>query len=806
MDILSHTGYFPKQRVSYGEKQKADWYANCIDYVIAKGIACNDRSDAENKLNILHGIIPDEFYKKTLNPYNSNDEKYTRFPAVMRNFDIMNDIVRRYISEYYTGSHEFVAGADNPELVFAKNKKLAQEVMLLAQQAFQQEFEKAYKQAVQDAVQNGQNPEDINPEEIMPNIDEFVENFNNKYIDDKSAQAQDILDFIRSNTKDIFIYMSAFFNFVSLGECFTYTRIEDSDIIKENIPVIDAYPVPNGEFFTEDFDMFARKMVMSYQQIVDTFDKYLSEKDKRFLDNYYSFKGTGSATRLLTYRDYFDMYPDVCSKFTDKERELFRKNPISIHLSNGDLYEVWHVVWRGEARVGVLHYVNEVGFETTRIVDESYTLNKDAGDISIEWEYQPQVYEGYRIGGRSNAIYPIKARPVEYNRKAKLPYNGLMELLPNMGKFSIIELIIPYQIMRNIFIFHREMAVAKNKQLLLLLPESLINDDTEDKLYRMQADNVLLVDDTEDTTAQKMAQVRLLNANIGQYITELTQLIESVKLEAREMVDMNAQRYGDIAQTAGASITQEAINRSSMGMVIITQMFDEFRKLDYTRDLDYAKFAYIDGLDTTFYDLNNNKRYISLDVNAYINSDLSVHIKNNAKEFDKLNQLKQWAFNAGQNGDLETAMAAITGDNITQIKRTIERFSEIKRKHEEDMQKAEQLLKQQEIQNKLAEIQAKGEQDRLTEQLKYQYELQLKNIDVNMSILANSNSVDNNIKSSLDRMVADANASFQRNKLDLDRQKLVSDNYNKAADRQVKMHDIDTKLKIAKTNKNKYDK
>lgn len=804
MDEIRSAVYFPKQRVSYGEKQKAEWYANCIDFVIAKGQSINDRDDAERKLDILHGNMPNEFYKKTLNPYNSENEKYTRFPAVMRNLDIMNDIVRRYISEYYTGSHEFVAGANSPDLILAKNKKLAEEVMLKAQQAFQNEFEKAYKEATQSAIQNGQNPEDINPEELMPNIDEFVEDFNNKYIDEQSAQAQDVLDFIRSNTKDMLIYSSAFFNFVTLGECYSYSKIEDNIIEKENVPVIEAYPIPNGEFFIEDHDMFARRFKMSYQQIIDSFDEFLSDNDKAFLNTYYANRHSSSGQKLR-YEDFFNFYPDVCGKFGEEERELFRKYPVVLSDLNSDLFDVWHVVWRGEAKVGILTYINEVGFQTTRIVEENYQFNPENGDIEIRWEYQPQVYEGYRIGTRNDSIYPIKARPVTYNRNGKLPYNGIMELLPLMGKFSIIELITPYQVMRNIFAFHREMAIAKNKQLILLLPESLINDDTEDKLYKMQADNVLLVDDTEDATAQKMAQVRLLNANIGQYINELTQLIESVKMEARELVDMNAQRYGDIAQTAGATITQEAITRSSMGMVIITQMFDEFRKVDYTRDLDFAKFAYIDGLDTSYYDITGKKRYISLDVNSYVNSDLSVNIKNNAKEFDKIKELKQWAFSAAQNGDLDMAMAAITGDNVTQIKQTIERFSEIKRKHEEDMQQAQQMLEQQKIQNELTKIQAQGEQDRLTEELKYQYELQLKNIDASLSLMATSDG-DKEVQNSLNRMIQESKENIERLKLDLESRKLAVDAYNAAADRQVKMHDIDTKLKIAKTNKNKYDK
>ena len=801
----NYTLNFPQQKVSGTVKSKAEWYTNCIDYVIDTGLAMNDRTEDEIKLRILRGDIPNSFYKKTLNPYNATNEKYQRFPATMRNLDIMSDIIRRYVSEYFKGVHEFIVGANNPDIVINKNAKLKEKIGELAQQAFQQEFEKAYQQAIQQAQQQGQDPNTINPQDSMPDPEQFIKDFNEKYIDDESKQGQDMLDYIRSITQDNIIYLSAFFNFVSLGECFSYCDVRGSNIIKENVPVLEAYPIPNGNYFVEDHDMFARKMMLSYQQIMDMFEDNLDDKDKAFLETYYSRQSAHGGITRLTYNQYFETYPDVCEKFNKEERELFKRDPINVYDVNTNLYEVWHVVWRGEAKRGILTYINELGLTTTRVVDEGYTLNKETGDISIEWTYEPQVYEGYRIGTRYTAIYPIKARPIAFNRGGKLPYNGIMEVLPMMGKFSIIKLITPYQIMRNIFAYHREMVIAKNKMLILLLPESLIASNTEDKIYKMAADGVLLVDDTEDANSQKMANIRLLNANLGSYITELTNLMEATKLEAREMVDMNVQRYGDIAQSAGAATTQEAITRSSMGMVILVQMFDEFRKADYNRDLDYCKLAYIDGLDTSYWNELGQKKYISLDVDTFINSDYSTTVRNDSKELDKVQQLRQWAFSAAQNGDLDMALAAITGDNVSQIKATVQKFTELKRQHEEQMQQTEQMLKQEEIQNKLREIEAKGEQDRLTEQLKYQYELQLKYVDVDMSLLGQEGADDGSEKR-LAALAEQNKTNIEQQKLQLAREQMYADSYSKAADRQVKREDIKTKLQIAKTNKNKYDK
>ena len=155
------------------------------------------------------------------------------------------------------------------------------------------------------------------------------------------------------------------------------------------------------------------------------------------------------------------------------------------------------------------------------------------------------------------------------------------------------------------------------------------------------------------------------------------------------------------------------------------------------------------------------------------------------------------------------AIAAITGDNVIQIKDLVNKFMELKRQHEDQMQQAEQMLKQEELQAKIAEIQAKGEEDRKTEELKYYYEMQLKNIDVNMALMEPSDTVsaeNDAARMRLQQLAEDNKTQLARQKLALEQTKFNADMYNKAADRQVKREQMENQLKIARTNKNKYDK
>lgn len=789
---------FPRQRVSNAEKNKPEWYAGCCDWIIAQGQNIRNSSDLEKKYRVLKGDIPSEFYKKILNPYNATNEKYTRFPATMRNYDIMKGVIRRYVSEYIKNPHDFIVGANNPEVILARNSKLRQELAFIVQEQIAAKIQESYT----NWVNQGNDPQQFNPQEQF-NIEEFIADFNEKYIDDISAQGQEILNVIRDITEDKLIYSRAYFEWVTFGECYTYTDVIGEKIIKRVVSLRDAFPVPNDNMFAEDYDMFAERRKLTYQQIIDEFDEYLTDVDRKFLEDYYALNG--HPTTPLDFATYERFYPDICSRFNKEDRAFFSKEPSMIRDLNSNLYDVWHVVWRGEIRRCIVTYQNQAGFISTRMEEDDYELNFDIGDISMEYIYVPQVYESTRIGCRQYAIYPYKARAIAYNRNGKLPYNGMNELFPGFGKFSILDIVTPFQVFYNIVAYHREMVLAKNKLNVLMIAKSLLGRVPEDTIYKMIADGVLYIDDSEDQGMLRAQQVRFLQNNIGDYLTQLTNLLADIENTAKMQVDMTPQRYGDIANSAGKGTTQEAIVRGSMGSVIIEYMMDLMRERDYARDMDYSKFAWIDGLDTSYRDDENNLKYVSVDIDKHIYADYVIKAKNSIKEQEKLDQLKQFAFSAAQNGDLAAAVAAIQGDNVAAIVKLINKFNDEKTAHENELKQLDQQLEQMKQEFELQKIQMKGEEDRKTKLLEGEIDKQIELIRADANMVSYPGNVsDTEKQEGIDRLEAQRNA-IQQDKNSIERQKMAIDFFNAERDRQVKEKDIDTKLKIAKENKNKYD-
>jgi len=791
---------FPQQKIPSSKKDKI-WAAQCCDYVIAQGLACKDEKKTNELYRVMAGDIPEEFYKKILNPYNTTNEKFKRFPATMRNYDLAHGIIRRYVGEYLKNPHIFIVGANNPDVMLARDQKLRAELTVLVQNAAAQRINEAYQQFIQE----GGNPKEFNPKTAI-DIDKFIKDFNNNYIDDISAQGQELLNVIRDITEDELLYEQIYFNLVTYGETYSYTDINNTTLIKKCIKPIDAYPVPTDNFFVEDDEMFACRRKMSYTEILDEFDRYLDDKDKEFLKTYYAQYGTPGAIDL-TFSDYYKYYSDICDKYTSSDRELFKRNSkdvLSREVNNG-LFDVWHAVWRSYSRIAIVTYVNEIGMVTTRKEVDGYKFNPEAGDLDIEWVYVPQVYESVRIGGRYDAIYPYGARAIAYDRKGKLPYNGLIELLPGYGKFSIVEEVLPYQIFYNIVAYAREMAIARNKLSILLLPKSLLGKNYEATIYRALAEGTLYIDDTNDAAMLRTQNIRMLQADISAYIKQLTELMSEIEASAKLQVDMTAQRFGEIATSAGKGTTEEAIARGSMGSVIIEYMQDMMRERDYGRDLDMSKLAWIDGLNTSYRDAEGTLKYVSLNINEHIHADYLVKAKNSSKEREKLEQLKQFAFSAAQNGDLKSALAAIKGDNIAEITKLITKFSEEMQAHEEQMKQMDMQLEQMKEQHEFEIIAAKGEQDRLSIELEGQIKenIALIQADANM-ISYNAEVGDNQKQAGIDRL-NEARAENERERIELDKQKQQVDTMLKLRDQQLKNKQIDTQLKIARENKNRYD-
>jgi hypothetical protein len=239
-------------------------------------------------------------------------------------------------------------------------------------------------------------------------------------------------------------------------------------------------------------------------------------------------------------------------------------------------------------------------------------------------------------------------------------------------------------------------------------------------------------------------------------------------------------------------------------------MFDKMRERDYQNDIEATKCAWIDGMDTYFRDKNGKARYFSLDVNEHLARDYQIMVKNSAQETEKRDQLRSWAFSAAQNGDIEIAAEAIESNSTPQLVSAIKRFGDIKRQHETELEQQKQQLEEMKQQFALDVIHAKGEEDRQTEIVKGMIaaDEQANEIDARLMEMVNSVGATGN-----DNAAIDSKERIEQAKLSIEERKLQATQYANQAKMALEGSKLGLEnkriaadIKIARMNKNKYDK
>ena len=154
---------------------------------------------------------------------------------------------------------------------------------------------------------------------------------------------------------------------------------------------------------------------------------------------------------------------------------------------------------------------------------------------------------------------------------------------------------------------------------------------------------------------------------------------------------------------------------------------------------------------------------------------------------------------------MDMANAAIRGDNVAQISKLIDKYQNIQREHELDIERVSQQTEQLRQEFELAKIDRKAEQDRETIRVEKYLDGQIEAMKANANIMSFDNGLSDAEKSQAEERMENARLNLERSKLSLDAQKTSVEAQLKEKELAVKLKESDDKVKIAKTNKNRYD-
>lgn len=727
----------PKQKIPRSRKTK-EWAKECIRaFINRSSFSTSTKHTIQTYYEAYNGNLREADYNYVTNPYNSEAWAKKNFPARLRNYNILKPIVDLLLGEKAKRPLSYQVVVRNSDIESRFDQYRAEQFREYLEQLFVNEANEKGIPTGQESVE-------------MPAPEDYMEEVFSSYRDSRAIMGQEVLNYLFDWLGMEDQIQKLFFDWLVAGECYSYKDVSMNDVAYDVVsPLdIDFEKGPDVEYI-EDADWVVRRQIMSVNQVVDRFYDVLSPKDIDQLE-----QPTGK---------YRSGYGGVQSMFINKPEDD----------ESDRMVEVMHVCWKSFSRVGILKYRDELGQEQEMVVDESYKKD-DTDDITYYWVNE--VWEGYQID--QDIFVSFQPHPVQRNEMnnisvCKLPYNGRVYSNRHSDNVSVISMGLPYQVLYNVFHYRLELSIAKNKDKIMLMEMNTIPKrhgwDEEKFMYYADAMGFAFIDSTaEGKTGERVTfnQYQVLDMSLGQYIAAQFQLLQAIKAEWEENIGVSRQRKGQVKTSDGVGVTERAVFQSSVISEEIFRRFESFLEREYAGLIDTSKIAWREGKKMTYVTSDLRTALVSIDPQEYQEAEYGVFVKNNSREQDKLQQIKQLTLAFAQNGQQPSTIAEILDSN---------NFSKIKKLlGEVDEKQKEMMQAQQEAQQQAAQAQAQGQMQMKQQEQAFQADqnerermlkMELKKMDVAAKVTSDADG--NGRRDDIDR----ARLDVEREKVNLQRQK-----------------------------------
>lgn len=665
----------PKQKISKAEKTP-DWFKSNVEYRIEQSnFWSTDRWEMIMLYKAATGDLDPSAYKYVLNPYNTPTENLTNYPANMRNVDIISPIIDSYLGEKANKPFNHTVIVSNPN---SDNK---------VKEMQDSEFLRVLAQRYVNDL-NASGIETGVPTKEPPSIESILKKYNVDNSDKRAMFGQEALDYIKYhlNLKDK--YQEAFYDWLVTGRVFSYKDVYKDDLLHEICPPLEIWHGTTRTGMIEDADWVVRRTRFNLPSCIDRFHEVLKPTEIEALEEKFRNGNTGTTVNTT-----FTTGTPVIDKAANAP-------PASSTNIMKDLIDVWHCVWKGYKKVGILKYIDELGQEQEMEVSEDYTLDLNNGDISIEWVYNSVVYEAYKIGDdlyKYTREVLVQRNQLSNSSVVKLPYNGRVGYNERNVVNSVVKKLLNYQALYNIYHFRRELTLARNKDKFMLMPMGLLPSEFGSDaagmsryLQFVEATSWAFFDETKPNAISVLQAIKAIDMSLGNYIEGMTRVIESIKMEAWEAVGMNRQRYGDVNSSDGKSVNEQAIFRSAVITRELNRRFEKFEESDIQGLIDYSKAAWINGKKGMYINSEGEKAFLEVNPEEHLDTDYGIFAVDAEEEMRKLEKGKDYAFGWAQKSSNAASMVieVLDSNNIATLKSKVKEAEDIEKEYQKSIQDA----------------------------------------------------------------------------------------------------------------------
>lgn len=801
-DPVNHAYFYPEQFVSLSDKEKESWIKSTMDYFANIAFAQYKQNITFRKnYRLLNGEFNFSDYtnipemQELISYLNDVPDQEPEVPQHLKHYPIVNPPINQLKGELINRPHKYKVKAVDDEAV---NETIDFRTELIKEH-FLKKLEAQLEGQPIDPEQEAQMQQEI--QNKILDYTSVAEEWGNKSLNalkyhfnfrEKSQQA--FLDFLVTGKEFHHFYPDN----SRLG--FTYKTENPSNV---------WYLANRNAQYTSDCWALGLIEVLSMSEIVERYN--LTGEEVEHLKN--------RSLQNLRNNEYSPLAPalpdpnDPLWQLTFENVGDFANGGIDHNVFSFNSQHSYTVVtsyWQSKKRIFKRTYLDEEGFQQEMFVSEDYKMDKTLGDITLEELWINEWWRGIKIGAD---IY-VNVEPLEFTQS--VPIVGIINTTRNTQGKSLLDLLKPYQVLYNICmnqlweLLEKEIGVVFLGDLKVV-PKKDSQDPIETMLWNAKNRGTLLIDTSIENTggAVQFNQFSRLDLTRSQEIQARIQLAQQLRLEAYELVGLTRQRLGNSQASDTATAANNALIQSFAQTETWFAWHDNILQKVYQTILDMAQYIELQKPTSTLNYLNSELETVFLRVSKQeLLHELFVFVSSYAEDKVTLEQLKQLAQPAMQNGaELSEMVDLFTANSERSLRKTLADVQ----KRKEAIRQQEQALKEQQLEQQQAQFEQKmqieaaqkaeeARREDMNKQLDRENRLQV----VQLQGIANEGSYNPDVDTT--------GLLIQQTKL---AQEVSKQTYEKVAkDKELslkekelalKEKDIDNKLKIAQTNKNKYD-
>jgi len=668
---------FPQQRVPIRKKKSRDWYVNNAKYWITTATSQKSISDTVDNYNAANGIIPDKVFEYVLKPLSAEPgEDLPKLPGEIRDIDFITPIKEKNIGEYIDLPYQYTVKINDPDIVIKKNLDVAQAIQPILEQFIINKINEFQQTDV--------------PSQPIGNIEEEVKKKKLEWVDERAIYASDLIEFINDLNGFEDKRLQGFFDWWATEEVYFYNYIINGNAMFDIISPLDAFPILAGKDSVEEGDGFLIKRRMSIFQISSFYGDKLTTKDREYLNILTSRLATGDMPNSIPAQVYKDIYGSINLDGVSTGDTNF--------TFNSDFIDEYIILFKTEIKKKSIVRLNPLGQLTESIEDESYEFNPELGDINEEDIWIEEIWKQVLLGDYTSGIYlvpePVEVQIYKEDGTVYLPVVGKRGLLKHNFINPIPKRILPILALYRIINLQIERAIAKYKLPTELIPKGLLasqDGSVKANMFYLKADNTIIYDETK-YSGRDVAKDYIVvgNTSASNFIRDLIDLRESLKAEAWELSNMNDARYGSAPASSTVRNNEQNLYRAKLGSILMTTVYNNVLAKQHKISCEFAKVAYIDGVSGSLFNRKDGTtRYFNIPGGELSNMQLGIFVANSVIEKQKLEEYKNLAFSAAQNGKDELAAEAIDGDSSSAIRQAIAKYAELDRQFQKEMKEIE---------------------------------------------------------------------------------------------------------------------